>query len=382
MPKLRLHLATGVVAASVASGLAVIPAPAHALTSTQYTLMVDEFERTYGRHYVAIGSTTERNRCVVPDDQLKILNPSLYDQQIKERVACEQAMTQLVEDIRQDPTWSPALDETLTVFGQRYEFLPAIQLREQRRARQVDSFRQHRWSVAMEQGLGELARVDNGARFVLELARKNNRTRVEDADWSATVEQVLAPMVAYDDAAKSLLDAKRQAYLAQWEDKEWSELMEQVLAPMATRYAIAQARALLDAKRKEALGIWVDQDYSDEMEKALSALAPFYPAAMTLLEDKKAALVETSTPQTPALAPGEETPGPTPDPDKPEKPAGPLIPPGPGESDPAPVPTPVAGSSAGPSNDLGAEGIAGIVFGVLAALGIAGTALYFAWFGI
>lgn len=365
-------------AAAVTAALGLSAAPAVALTASEYTVMIADFERTYGKDYVALGSQQARNRCIVPDEQQKTLNPALYDQQVKERLACETFMTKLVAEIRKDSAWTLAMDNALTVLGENYSFLPAIQLRAERRAAHIDSFRQQRWSVDMEKALGDLSKRDSDAKFVLDLARKVNRTRVETATWSPTVEQVLAPMVPYDSAAETMLKKKRADYLAQWQGKAWSPMMEQALAPMVKQFGLADARALLEAKRRAVLNAWINKDYSADMDAALSELAPYYPPAASVLAEKKLA---ASTPAKPTATTTKPAAPATTTPNTPATTT-------PGSVEPSDLTPAPGGSSDNSTSDepgtssLDGGGIAGIIAGVLALLGIAGTALYFAWFGI
>ncbi|MDY3128144.1 MAG: hypothetical protein SOW59_08505 [Corynebacterium sp.] len=362
----RLFTAGICAAAITAAGVPV----ATALTPGEYTIMMDDFERTYGKNYVALGAQKSRNRCIVPDEQQKILNPPLYDMQTKERLACETQMTRLVDSVRTDSAWSPAMDAALTTLGTDYKFIPAIQLRQSRRDTHIDAWRQQPWSEKLEVSLGYLADRDNTAKFVLDLARKVNRTRVENSVWSPTVENVLAPMLKYDSEAETMLKAKRRTLLSEWAGKSWSPLMETVIGPMSNDFDNAEARKLLSDARKDVLRRWVDEPYSDAMNTQLGNLAEFYPTARTLLEDKKRE-ADTGQPAPERSYDGVDAvtpPAPVTEPDKTETTAQPA-------PQPAPQEAPSGGESSGGS-------IGGIIAAVIALLGIGGTALYFAWFGI
>lgn len=363
----RLALTAATVATMTFSSLTIAPV-ASALTDSEYSVMIGDFERTYGKNYVAIGAQKARNRCIVPDTQQKTLNPSLYDQQVKERVACEGEMTRLVDTIRKEAGWSAAMDKVLTTLGETYSFVPAIQLRKERRAAHINAFRQQRWSVELEKQLSHLVPLDPDAKYVVDQARKVNRIRVEEAAWSLTVEAVLSPMMPYDSAASTMLKSKRNAYLAQWKQKDWSTMMETALKPMADQAGVPEAKALREAKRRELLNAWVNEAYSQEMESALSELATVYPAAATLLAEKRAGKTAAPDPKDPTT-PTDESPAPAPSPSDPDA----KEPPADTDVDL----NPSTGSSEMNSGELAAAILVPLL---LIAGGAAG--LYFAWFGI
>ncbi|WP_421629047.1 hypothetical protein [Corynebacterium pseudogenitalium] len=345
---------------------AVAVAPALAISPSQYAVMIDDFERAHGVKSIGAGEQTPRNRCVVPDKNQQVLNPSLFEQQVKERASCEQAMNKIVESIRADKQWSQPMDQALSTLGERYGYTQAVQLREQRREALIESLRGSRWSEKLEKTLAELAKQDKQAAYVLNQARETNLIRARELSWSATVEEILRPMMGYVPEAATLLRAKRQAYLAQWKDKPWSATMEKVVEPMVAQ-RVPEATALLEEKRRAAVNVWIDQDYSAEMDAALSTLGEYYPAALVVLKEKK-----------PGAQPGDQSSSSssaTPAPDTGSA------------SSSASTPTP-SSSSAAPSEPADTGSAQGdgtwwkVLVGVLSFLAVSGTALYFAWFGI
>lgn len=356
------HVVAGVLIATQA----VAVAPALAISPSQYAVMIDDFERAHGVKSIGAGEQTPRNRCVVPDKNQQVLNPSLFEQQVKERASCEQAMSKLVETIRADKQWSQPMDQALSTLGERYGYTQAVQLREQRREALIESLRGSRWSEKLETTLAELAKQDKQAAYVLNQARETNLIRARELSWSATVEEILRPMMSYVPEAATVLRSKRQAYLAQWNDKPWSATMEKVVQPMVAQ-RVPEATALLEEKRRAALNTWIDQDYSADMDAALSTLGEYYPAALVVLKEKKPGAQsgdQTSSSSSGAPAPdtGSESSS---------------------SSTPTPWPLPAAPSAPADAGSAQGDGTWWkALIGVLSFLGVAGTALYFAWFGI
>ena len=356
------HVVAGVLIATQV----VAVAPALAISPSQYAVMIDDFERAHGVKSIGAGEQTPRNRCVVPDKNQQVLNPSLFEQQVKERASCEQAMNKIVESIRADKQWSQPMDQALSTLGERYGYTQAVQLREQRREALIESLRGSRWSEKLETTLAELAKQDKQAAYVLNQARETNLIRARELSWSATVEEILRPMMGYVPEAATLLRSKRQAYLAQWKDKPWSATMEKVVQPMVAQ-RVPEATALLEEKRRAALNTWIDQDYSADMDAALSTLGEYYPAALVVLKEKK-----------PGAQPGDQTSSsssvaPAPDTGSASS----------SSSTPTPSSSPAAPSTPADAGSAQGDGTWWkVLVGVLSFLAVAGTALYFAWFGI